>query len=344
MATQQLTESVRRIPLFYRLIIANGAVAVLAILGSAALVANSVRANPHADAARVVWPLILAAIAAAGVVNAFLVALALKPLRNLTTTAEQVRSGVDSARAEPSTFADAEMERVLLTFNAMLDSVSAYRRRLREVAIRAIDAGETERLRVSHELHNGAAQSLAAALVQLKIARASADPVCAANLEEVSGQMSAAIEEIRSLAHELRPPALDMIGLGAAILAHARNVSETTGVRVEAHVGAVDDVLSPEAELALYRLLQEALLNVVKHGDTRRAIIDVRCEAGAVIGVVTDEGRGFDVSAAAAQGAVGLFGMQERAAYVGGRIRVHSGANEGTTVRIEIPARGTNHG
>ena len=335
--------SVLRVPLFYKLVIANGAIALLAVLVCATLVANAIRANPQAGMAGVIWPIALSAVGVGVLVNALVVRLALTPLRNLVATAEQVRNGSDTARAAASPVSDAAIERVVRTFNDMLDSVSAYRRRLREIAIRAVDAGEMERKRVSKELHDGIAQSLAATLVQIRLIRASADPHCSDNLQVVSDQLAAVIDELRVLAQDLRPPALDMIGLTAAILAHARNVSDVAGVKVDVAAVAVDGVLSKESELTLYRLVQEALLNVVRHSGSGEARIELTRTSSHVTATVIDRGRGFDVSSAMAAGALGLFGMQERAHYVRGTVTIESSMETGTTVRITIPVEDAQH-
>jgi two-component system sensor histidine kinase UhpB len=177
--------------------------------------------------------------------------------------------------------------------------------------------------------------------VQLRVARKTADPATAASLETIADQLAGSINELRMLAQGLRPPALDMIGLSAAIQAHARNVTETGAVRVDTRIEGVDGALQPESELALYRLIQEALLNVVRHSRSDQARVEVERNSGHVVATVADEGRGFDVDDALVSGALGLFGMHERASYVGGRVTVRSAPGQGTRVRIEIPLRET---
>ncbi len=333
-----------RMPLYYKLTIANGAIALLAIFVCAMLVATAARSDPAAGPARVIWPIALVAFALGVVVNALVVHVALKPLRNLAEAAARVRDGAIGARAEETSIADTQTRHLIGTFNGMLDHVDEYRTRLREIAIRAIDAGEAERLRISRELHDGIAQSLAAVLIQQQIARSAGPDDAAALLAEASGQLTSTINELRLMAQELRPPALDMIGLSAAILAHARNVSETTGIRLDARVEGVDGVLAPEAELAMYRLVQEAVLNVVRHSKSSEARVTVTRREGVVTAEVVDAGSGFDVDGALAAGGLGLFGMHERASYVGGRVVITSAAGTGTTVCIEIPFKEPVHG
>ncbi len=332
--------SLLRMSLFLKLIIANGVIVLLAVLVCASLVVAAVKADPNANMWQVILPVVIVAFLIGTAANAGLVHLALTPLRKLAVAAERVSAGEEAARAEESAFADLAARRTVSTFNRMLDNVTEYRRRLREIAIRAIDAGEAERRRISSELHDGIAQSLASVLIQLRIARASI-PEEQPALTTAAEQLATTIGELRAIAHALRPPALDMIGLSAAILSHTRDVAETTGLRIDVNVDGIDGVLTNEAELALYRLMQEAVLNVVRHAETDHARITVTRDAGAVVAIVSDDGVGFDVNRALAIGSLGLFGMYERASYVGGRVTVTSRAEAGTSVRIEMPSMET---
>jgi len=207
-----------------------------------------------------------------------------------------------------------------------------------------LDAAENERLRLSRDLHDNLAQSLAALLVQLRIARAARNGSQEKLLAGVAEQLTATIEEVRSLATQLRPPALDMLGLGAAVSAHARTLTESTGVRIDVQLDRVDGALTGEAELALYRLVQEALANVIRHGEVREAELAIKRVNGNVTALISDHGRGFEVTTALANRSLGLIGMRERAAYVGGTVNFESAPGHGTTVRIEIPAKGENRG
>jgi signal transduction histidine kinase len=117
-------------------------------------------------------------------------------------------------------------------------------------------------------------------------------------------------------------------------------LGESTGVAFGLEADDVEDVLPPEAELAVYRIVQEALSNVVRHARAGRADVRVAREDAAVVVTVTDDGRGFRPHEAlsADGGGLGLFGMQERAAYIGGRVEVQSAPGGGTRVRAEVPA------
>ncbi|HSL71591.1 MAG TPA: histidine kinase [Longimicrobiales bacterium] len=327
------------LPLFYKLLIANALIVFAAAVGTALPVAW---AGENGTPWRLIIVVSLAAVAVSMVVNGLVVRVALTPLSRLEDTARQVQHGNHDARAPTSVIADRDLAQLVDTFNQRLDSLGVYRGRLREVAVRALEAGEAERKRISRELHDGIAQTLAALLLQLRLARDVSDPEVREDLlAETADQLAAAIDELRAIAHGLRPPALDMLGLVAAVESHARVVSEATGLRVEVQASRIDGLLSPEVELALYRLLQEALSNVTKHADAEAATVRIEPGTGTVVATVTDNGRGFVMEDALARPGLGLFGMHERAAYAGGRVRITSEPGHGTTVRIEFPVRET---
>jgi signal transduction histidine kinase len=330
---------VLRLPLYYKLLIANAVIVLAAAVGCAAAVASASRTSSPWTA---VLPYAALAVVISVVVNGVVVRVALGPLNRLEAVARRVQKGEHEARAPVSVIADRDLEQLVDTFNAMLDSLSVSRARLRDLAVRALDAGEAERKRISQELHDGIAQTLAALLVQLRLARDVDDGEVREDLlAETADQLASAIEELRAIAHGLRPPALDMLGLVAAVESHARVISEATGLRVDVKASRINRLLSPEAELALYRLLQEALSNVVKHAQAEHATVRIEPGAGTVVAEVTDNGTGFDVSEAMGRRGLGLFGMYERASYAGGRVRIQSQAGQGTTVRIEFPVRET---
>jgi two-component system, NarL family, sensor histidine kinase UhpB len=298
------------------------------------------RAEPGHSPLEVIIPMALAGVGVTMLVNALILRVALRPLYLLEETAAAVQNGNLAARTPLSPIADRELERLTRTFNAMLDKLAAYRQRTRDVAARALNAEEEERKRIARELHDETAQSLAALLIRLRLARDMDDPTeRAALIEELRLQLTAALEGIRRFARGLRPPALDELGLGPAIESHLRVVSETMGLPVRLEAEPLDHALWPQAELALYRIVQEALSNVVRHAGATRATVRIRRENGFVAVTVEDDGKGFDPAEVLGRdgGGLGLHGMQERASYLGGRVTVESEPGRGTRVRAEIP-------
>jgi signal transduction histidine kinase len=147
------------------------------------------------------------------------------------------------------------------------------------------------------------------------------------------------LQNVRRLAVELRPSALDDFGLVPAVERLASTVAEQSGTVVDVEAQLGDARLPAEAETALYRIVQEALTNVVKHASARRVSITLVQKGAAAVVVVEDDGGGFDPGATR-PGALGLVGMRERVALVGGRLTVESSPGVGTTLVAEVPLAG----
>jgi len=324
-------------------------VANAAIVGLAALLALALAVAVSDPAAiEPVLPMVafgaaLTVLAAVGV-DAFFIQVALGPLERLERTARAVERGDLTARTPDSPLADQDLRRLIQVFNGMLDSVEDSHRKRRELALRLLEAEERERSSLSRELYDDLAQRLAAVLLYIPAAERSSadlhssrgwsDPVLAELRTEVAG----ALESVREIARRLRPPELDELGLVPALEAEARILSERTGVEIGVQAGGDDRELEPEGRLALFRILQEALVNAIRHADPRRVVVRVDGRAGEVVAEVVDDGRGFSPPEAAGGGqGPGIQGMQERASYFGGRVDVRSVPGRGTTVRARIP-------
>lgn len=331
-----------RIPLFYKILIANAAIVIIGTAIGIALAAAYVRDAPERPVAELVGVLAAVGVAVSVGVNALILRLALSPIQLLERTAGCVQRGELDARAPLSPLADRELERLTRTFNGALDATEAYRERLREVARRSLRAAEEERKRIARELHDETAQTLAALLLRIRVARGrpGAEPLLPL-LDEMRSEIGEALEGVRRFARGLRPPALEELGLAPALESHARALAEATGTEIALEAAALDGMLSPEAELALYRIVQEALSNVVRHADARQVSVRLAVGRGAVVATVEDDGRGFTATEEMRSegGGLGLFGMRERAAYLGGAVEIRSQPGSGTVVRAEIPVR-----
>jgi signal transduction histidine kinase len=202
---------------------------------------------------------------------------------------------------------------------------------------RVVSAQELERQRLARELHDETGQALTSILLRLKAvedARSAEDAAeAAAELREL---VVATLQDVRRLAVELRPKALDDFGLVSALERLADSFREETGIEVdlEPHLG--DERLPSEIETMLYRITQEALTNVVKHARANRVSIVLTRRDGAVSAVIEDDGRGFADDEPGENG-LGLLGMGERVALVNGRLNVESSPGSGTTLSIEVP-------
>lgn len=338
--TPAFVRALLRTPLFYKILIANAALVLVGTVFGSMVTANFVREEPGRPLFGVAGLLALLGVAITLLVNAVILRVALRPLDDLERTAARVQRGDLDRRAPVSPVADRELDRLRRTFNAMLDTAEAYRTRLRDVAARALSAAEEERKRIARELHDETAQMLAALLIRIRIVQKSRDPdATAALLEQMRGEIGQALEGIRRFARGLRPPALDELGLVPAIESQARTVAEISGVQVTVETDELPAVLPPEAELATYRIVQEALSNVVRHARAARATVRIARDGGRLLVTVHDDGRGFDVANVVSTegGGLGLFGMKERAGYLGGGVEVESAPGAGTRVTAEIP-------
>jgi signal transduction histidine kinase len=217
------------------------------------------------------------------------------------------------------------------------DDVRLSERVNRDVLRRVVEAQELERARLARELHDETGQALASILLglgELEAAVETAEARAAATaLREL---VVTTLQDVRRLAVELRPSALDDFGLIPAVERLAATIAESGPiVDVEAQLG--DARLSAEVETALYRIVQEALTNVVKHADARRVSITLVRKGVSVVVVVEDDGRGFEAGHAR-DASLGLLGMRERVTLVGGTLTVESAPGSGTTLVAEVPA------
>ena len=207
----------------------------------------------------------------------------------------------------------------------------------RELSGRLINAQEDERRRIARDLHDDLSQRLSLLSVDLHLLkRTQADP-------RAFGELAAQIEELSSevhkVAYRLHPAKLDQLGLPIAARSWCRDVTQQSGVAVEFTSSAVPADIPRDVALCLYRILQEALRNVLRHSGATTARVELTGTGEALQLVVSDSGRGFDPSAAKSASGLGLLGMRERASLLGGEVAVQSRPGGGTRVVVTIPQR-----
>ena len=315
------------LPLLWKLVGANGVIILSAVWAT-----WFAHQRGHVQAATI----LAIALALSFLVNVVLVSIALRPLRGLEETAARVWQGDLAARVEDSTVADRDMERIGDILNLLLDSLTGDRARMRLLASQIIKAQDDERARISRELHDSVAQTLAASMLQIK-ALQSRNPQAAEPLGDVRALVADALEEVRSMSHVMYPRVLDDLGLVAALEWLARQTRETSGVSVEVE-NAVDDEVPHEASSVLYRVAQEALRNAVTHAQAQTVRIWISADAESATLEVVDDGKGFDVaSAEARRPGMGLFAIRERVSLVDGSVEIHSVMGRGTRVTATVP-------
>ena len=208
----------------------------------------------------------------------------------------------------------------------------------RDTVRRVVEAQEAERRRLARELHDETGQALTSILLGLKPLEQAADEAeRRAALSSVRELVVSTLQDVRRLAVELRPSALDDFGLVPALERLADTFRQQTGIRVDLEASLDAERLPRDVETALYRIVQEALTNVVKHAEASHVSITLTRKDGSVVAVVEDDGRGFESQTPA--GGLGLLGMRERVSLVGGRFTVEAAAGSGTTLVAEVPVR-----
>lgn len=262
-------------------------------------------------------------------VNWVLVRRALAPLQSLAARMEAIdlrRRPVDIP-AETSQIR--EVDAVTAAFGTMIERLAEERRQ----TSRAVLAGqEGERLRIARELHDEVGQALIALTLRAERAAEGANPADAAEFVGIAEQLRFNLDEVRRIAHELRPETLDDLGLINALISLANSVRAQGGMIVERRLPAEMQDLSPELELVIYRVAQEALNNAARHSGASRAQISLSRDGSEIDLRISDDGCGLGD---AAEG-IGIEGMRERALLVGGRLELDSATNRGTTVTLSV--------
>jgi signal transduction histidine kinase len=206
--------------------------------------------------------------------------------------------------------------------------------RIARDAVRRVVAGqELERTRLARELHDQTGQALTSILLRLGAIDGADDPT--GPVAFVRELVVETLRDVRRLAVELRPSALDDFGLVAALERLAVGTSEQGGPTVDLHARLGSERLPPEVETAIYRIVQEALTNVVKHADAHTVSVVVTRSALAATVVIEDDGRGVDSDGP--EGGLGLVGMRERVSLLDGELRIESRPSVGTTIVAEVP-------
>ncbi|MBK9714036.1 MAG: PAS domain-containing protein [Kouleothrix sp.] len=227
--------------------------------------------------------------------------------------------------------------------NQVLRSENAERRRAEaargELLRQLVTAQEEERHRIARELHDQLGQQISA--LRLDLARLNESPTqkTIERLQRLAAQLD---DDVDRLAIELRPSTLDDLGLHIALQQHVEEWSERNGVAAEFQATGMNDApIPPAIEIVLYRVVQEALTNVLKHAQARHVSVILEQRASEVRAIVEDDGRGFDLETEPPSGAserrLGLLGIQERVALVGGSVTFESAIARGTTVYVRIP-------
>jgi two-component system, NarL family, sensor histidine kinase UhpB len=267
-------------------------------------------------------------------VNLLLLTVVLSPLRRLATLMGHIDPMRPGQRAPVSDWIRMSTEMITLSraFNTMLDRIEAERR---DSAHRALAAQESERVRIARELHDEVGQTLTA--VALRAERAAGElPAQSQALDEIVETIHRSLDDVRRIARELRPEALDDLGLVDALISLCLRMERQGAMRVLRELEGGLPPLSPEIELVIYRVAQEALTNAFRHAEASQVRVALGRAGGNVTLTVADDGRGLPAQIPTP--ASGLAGMRERAILIGAEIEIDSAAGEGVEVRLAVTA------
>jgi two-component system, NarL family, sensor histidine kinase UhpB len=274
---------------------------------------------------------LIATLLLMALVNLLLLRRIVGPLQALTDLARRVDLANPGERM-PGAQPTSEAGELALTFNEMLDRLESERR---EATGRVLAGQEAERLRIAQELHDQVGQELTAVLLVLSRLHNRVPEALRDDVLEIQEEVRVSLEDVRRIAVELRPEALDDLGLVSALAVLGQRFAERSALDVVERIAPDLPELNPDTELVVYRVAQEALTNVARHSGANKAEVQLAPEQGRLVLTVADRGRGL---APGFTPGAGMRGMRERAALVGATLRI-SGASErgGCQVRLDVP-------
>jgi signal transduction histidine kinase len=266
-----------------------------------------------------------------------------RPLQALGQQAERVAWGDFEATGSPVGGVE-EIEELRRTLDQMAGRIQSYQRGMHDYIAAITEGQEEERKRLARELHDDTAQALIALRQQVEMAQklVANDPERAAErLAQVRTMLAETLEGVRRFSRDLRPIYLEDLGLLPALEMLTREADQRETLSVQLAISGPARRLPPDLELTTYRIVQEALNNVVQHANANQAWVTVRFETEHLSLSVRDDGLGFEVpdlpDALARRGHFGLMGIQERALLYGGKLVIHSAPGEGTELIVHVP-------
>ena len=234
----------------------------------------------------------------------------------------------------------------LLWHHRRLSRVRAAHAAQAEFSRRLMASQEQERQRIAGELHDSLGQQLLVIRNRAMLGETVADDAARSRgqFDEIVTSATAAIGEVRAIAHNLRPVHLERLGLTASIEEMVENMASTTGLQFSADIEPLDGLLSKDEEISCYRIIQESANNIVKHAEATKAYVEIWREHGGLRITVRDNGRGLDGSAVRQGRGLGLTSITERLRMLGGSLSIDSAPGQGTALNIQVPLSGAPSG
>lgn len=324
------------IPIFYKVLIANSLIIFVGATGGTWL-ATHLNASPYATPMSLIIFITIGWLVSVAL-NFVVLQVAFRPLTELGKVMKRVRAGERSLRA-PLTGVDSQADQLAEAFNMVLEALDEASR-LR--ASQIIQAQEQERQRIARELHDETSQVLTSLLISLRLLEESVETQEARDrIADTRALAHSTLRAIRNLSIDLRPSALDDLGLLPALRWYVKEYQKKCAIDVTFHATGFKERLPAEMETALYRIVQECLTNTAKHANAGKVTITLREETGRVYARITDDGEGFDYEALlktpGQERGLGLAGMNERAVLLDGTLNIHSTSGQGTIIEVSIP-------
>lgn len=323
--------------LFYRILVASSAIVLVGAVAGTWITRALLDESPL----QLIAGFVLAGVSLHVVANFWILRAAMKPLRSLQRTVDEVYSkGNLTARATREPMGDPDTNRLIDALNAMLERLESNRRELQRLPSKVLSAQEEERKRIARELHDETGQALTSVIVELKaLERAKGRREMRERAARLRVAVAETLEAVHRMAVELRPSALDELGLLPALRSYGREYERKFGIKVDFQAADLKSRLPAEVEVAVYRVVQEALTNAARHSGASRVTVQLGMDGPGLVAMVRDNGRGFDVGRAQrfGNGGLGLFGVKERISLLSGQLEIESSPGAGTTIVARVP-------
>ncbi len=322
------------LPLLYKVLLANS---IVILLGASLGTFLATRLQQQSGVLVLIL-FVLSGLLVSVVINFVLLKLALHPLTRLRETMRQVQAGDLSQKAQ-ITGQDPDADQLAEAFNTMLAAIEEL---TKTRASQILSAQEQERKRIARELHDETSQLLTSLLISLALIEESVSTETArARIADTRQLAHQTLRAVRNLSIDVRPSALDDLGLLPALRWYVKEYQQKCGVETEFVASGIHERFAAETETAIYRIIQESLTNTARHANAKKVWITLTRREDRLCASVRDDGHGFNVQAVMKQPwqdrGLGLAGMMERASLLDGTLEVQSEPGRGTVIDVVIP-------
>jgi two-component system, NarL family, sensor histidine kinase UhpB len=334
----------KRLPylsIFHRIVIGNSIIIVAGAFGGTLL--TRLLTDKAADLSLIAGFALIGTFISV-LVNSWIIRSALRPLKDLRSLVDQIQMGSSRVEIETLQQSDPDIGELASVLHGLLLQLEERNNQLRALSERAITAQEDERKSIARSLHDDTGQALSMLIINLERLEnrlPMGEAELRSKLESSRILASGILKELRKIVYDLRPTILDDLGLVPAIRWYARSVLEANDIQVHLSLPEEAFKLSNHLSTTLFRIAQEAINNIMRHANARNAEISLVVDQERVNLTVGDDGQGFNPESAAGQAIplqhLGLLGIQERAALVGGEVEVESVPGKGTRLQICVP-------